>query len=424
MKTRIKNKEEGTKILHIEIPSHLVEKAAEEVYQEIKKIAKIPGFRVGSAPQDLLEKHYSKDAKSEILKKLIPQGYKRAIENHKVIPIGFPSIFNISFEKGKPLTFEAQVDIRPNIKLRNYKGIKVKKKRISLSQQELDDAFSHLRNVYAKYNDVARPVRKGDYAVCDVEAFMEGKSITKKNSNMWILADKEASLLGMGEELVGLTEGQAKEIETRLPENYPDKKYAGKLAKFNVLVNKVKEKELPVLDDAFAKNLKADSLEALKKEIESGIFKRKENALKINMKNQILDKLLKDNKFAVPANIVQRQKEVLAKRLETELLRKGLHKDEVARELGQKMQKLKEDARDRVRVYFILDDIALKEKIEINDTDIDERLESLALSTGQSKEEVKKYYEKENLLGGLAEEIKEDKVLEFLLKEAEKIEEK
>ncbi len=424
MKTRIKNKEEGTKVLQIEIPPDLVEKAAEEVYQEIKKIAKIPGFRVGSVPQDLLEKHYSKDAKSEILKKLIPQGYKRAIETHKVIPIGFPSIFNISFEKGKPLTFEAEVDIRPNIKLRNYKGIKVKKKRISLSQQEVDDAFSQLRNVYAKYSDVAGPVKKGDYAVCDVEAFVEGKPITKKNNNMWVLADKEASLLGMGEELVGLTKGQTKEIETKLPEGYPDKKYAGKPAKFKVLVREVKEKELPTLDDAFAKDLKVDNLEALKKEIESGIFKRKENTLKIDMENQILDNLLKGTKFTVPANIVQRQKEVLAKRLEAELLRKGLHKDEVAKNLGQRMQKLKEDARDKVRIYFILDDIALKEKIEINDKDIDERLKSLALSTGQSQDEVKKYYEKENLLGGLAEEIKEGKVLEFLLKEAEKIEEK
>lgn len=424
MKTRIKNNKVGTKILQIEIPPDLVEKVAEEVYQEIKRFAKIPGFRVGSAPQDLLEKHYSKDAKAEILKKLIPQGYKTAIETHKVVPIGLPSIFNISFEKGKPLTFEAEVDIRPNIKLRNYKGIKVKKKRISLSQQELDDAFSRLRDVYAKYSDVARPVRKGDYAVCDVEAFVEGKPITKKNNNMWVLADKEASLLGMGEELVGLTKGQAREIETKLPESYPDKKYAGKLAKFKVLVNEVKEKRLPALDDAFARDLKADNLEALKKEIESGLFKRKENALKIDMENQILEKLLKDNKFTVPANIVQRQKEVLVKRFEAELLRKGLHKDEVAKELDQKTQKLKEDARDRVRIYFILDDIALKEKIEINDKDIDERLKSLALSTGQSQGEVKKYYEKENLLGGLAEEIKEGKVLEFLLKEAEKIEEK
>ncbi len=424
MKTRIKNKEEGTKILRIEIPPDLVEKVAEEVYQEIKRFAKIPGFRVGSAPQDLLEKHYSKDAKAEILKKLIPQGYKTAIETHKVVPIGLPSIFNISFEKGKPLTFEAEVDIRPNIKLRNYKGIKVKKKRISLSQQELDDAFSRLRDVYAKYSDVARPVRKGDYAVCDVEAFVEGKPITKKNNNMWVLADKEASLLGMGEELVGLTKGQAREIETKLPESYPDKKYAGKLAKFKVLVNEVKEKRLPALDDAFARDLKADNLEALKKEIESGLFKRKENALKIDMENQILDRLLKDNKFTVPANIVQRQKEVLVKRFEAELLRKGLHKDEVAKELDQKTQKLEEDARDRVRIYFILDDIALKEKIEINDKDIDERLKSLALSTGQSQGEVKKYYEKENLLGGLAEEIKDGKVLEFLLEEAEKIEEK
>ncbi|MGB2705725.1 MAG: trigger factor [Candidatus Omnitrophota bacterium] len=424
MKTRIKNIEECRKLFKIEVPKELVEKITKEVYLEIKKVAKIPGFRPGSAPQDLLEKHYSKDAEEQVLKRIIPEGYKKALEIHSVMPAGLPRVFNVDFEKGTPLTFEAEVDTRPVIKRLNYRGIRVRKKRISVSEVEINEALSKLREMCAKYHDVARPVKKGDYAVCEVETFIDGRTVTKKNKNMWIQADKEASLLGMGEELIGLTKGQAKEIEAKLPEDYPDKKYAGKLAKFKVLVNEVKEKKLAALDDTLARSMNTESLEALKKRIESELYARKENSLKINMKNQILEKFLKEHKFSVPSGMVARQKEVLAKRLQMELLRKGVPKEETEKKVKELDSKLGQDARDKIRIYFILDDIALKEKIEINDNDIEERLKSIALSTGQPPEEVRKYYEKENLTGGLAEEIKESKVLEFLLKEAEVIEER
>ena len=418
MKTRIKNIEECRKLLQIEVSKELVKKTTEEVYENIKKVAKIPGFRPGSAPRDLIVKNYSKDAKEEVLRRLIPEGYKEALKSHKVMPIGEPEISKIDFDFEKPLSFEAEVDIYPNFKLKSYKGIKVTKTRISVSDQEMKDALTRIQGLSAKYNDVARSVKKGDYTVCDVEAFMDGKLITKKNNNMWIQAEKNASLLGMGEELVGLNKGDTKEIESKLPDNYPDKKYAGKLAKFKVVIKEVKEKVLPELNDEFAKTMKIESVDALKKEIETQLFARKENGLKVGMENQILDKLLKDNKFSIPSSIAKRQKEVFAKRLEMDLLQKGLPKDEVDKKINELDPKLKEDAVDKVKIYFMLDDIAVKENIEVNKDDIEQRLQTIALSTQRPVEEVKKYYEKEHLIGGLAEEIKEVKVLEFLLKNA------
>jgi trigger factor len=419
MKSKIKSLEDCLRLFRIEVPGDIVRQTAEAVYKEIKRIAKVPGFRPGNVPQDLLEKHFSGDAREEVLKRLIPEGYKKALETHKVVPAGMPRIFNIDFGFDKPLRFEAQVDIRPNTKLKNYTAIRVTKKRISVSKEEIDESLTRLRNMYAGYNDVDRAVKKGDYAVCDVEAFADGKPITKKNQNMWVLAEKEASLLGMGEELVGLTKGQSKEVETTLPENYPDKKYAGKRAKFKVLVHTVKEKALPPLDDEFAKKLNAENMDSLKKELESQLFSRKENSMKVNMQNQILERLLRDNRFSVPSSMVKRQKEVFAKRFEEELLRKGIKKEEVETKVKEMDSKMEKDAKERIQIYFILDDIAEKEKISVSDSDINMRLDSIAVSTGQPLEEVRKYYEKENLLGGLAEEIKETKVLEFLLNKAE-----
>lgn len=424
MKSRIKNIEECSKLFTIEIPRELVNDAVSEVYKNIRKIANIPGFRVGSAPQDLLERRYSKEAEEEVLKKLIPEGYRIAVETHKIIPIGLPRIANINFGIDKPLTFEAHVDTRPNVKLRNYKGARVTKRRISVSQGEVDETISKLRNMHAEYVDVDRPIEKGDYAVCDVEAFTDGKPISKVTKNMWVQADKTASLLGMGEELIGLAKSQSKEVETRLPDDYPDKKYAGKLAKFKILVNSVKEKRLPEVDDALAGKLNAENVDGLKKEIESQLFARKEDALKIELKNQILERLLKENRFSVPSSLVERQREVFRKRFEAELEQRGLHKDLAEKKIKEMGQKLEEDARGRVRIYFILDDISVKEKIGVGQNDIDARIGEIALSTGRPAEEVKSYYEKEDLLGGLAEEVKETKVLDFLLKHAEIIESK
>ena len=412
------------KLFWVEIPRELIDRVTKEVYLEIKKVAKIPGFRPGSAPQDLLEKHYSEDAKGQILQRLVPVGYREALKTHKIMPAGLPRVFNINFEDGKPLTFEAEVDCRPDVRLKSYKGIKVSKKRIFVASEEVEEAISRLRNMYAEYENLPGPVKRGDYAVCDVEAFIDGKPITKKNKNMWIQAEKEASLLGMGEKLVGTAKGESKEIETKLPDNYPDKKYAGKPAKFKIVVNEIKEKKPRALDESLAMELKAESVEALKKEIESGLYKRKENNLKIQMQTQILDRLLADNKFSVPEGMVKRQKEVLAKRLEMELMQKGLQKEEAAKKVKELDSQLDKDAAVKVRLYFILDDIAMKEKIEVNDKDVGERIKLVSMSTGQPEEEVKKYYEKENLTGGLREEIKETKALELLLKQASITEEK
>ncbi len=418
MKSRCKNLEDCGKLFQIEIPKEVIDKAIDETYNEIKKVAKIPGFRPGAAPRDLLEKHHGDAAREEVLKKLIPESYQKALGEHKVIPVSLPRVSNIKFEKGKPLTFDAHVDSKPSFKLKSYKDIKVNKDRISFSKEEIEEALQRISSMYAEYNSVDRAAQKGDYAVSDVEAFWDGKPISRKQNNMWIEVNKDASMLGLGEELVGLKKGDTKEIEKKLPDNYPDKKYAGKQAKFKITVNDIKEKKPAKIDDEFAKNLKFNTVDELKKNIEEEILKKKEENLKINMKNQILEKLLKDNKFTVPGTLVERQKTVFEKRLEAELLKKGINKEEAEKKVLELGAKLLEDAKSKVQLYFILDEIASSEKIEVTKSDIDEKFRALASYYNQPETEVRKYYENENLIGGLEEELKEEKTIDLLLARA------
>jgi trigger factor len=418
MKIRLKNKEECRRIFEIEISQEDVGRARDDVYNSIGKTAKVPGFRPGKAPRDILEKKYSQDAEQEIIKHLIPEGYREALRTHKLMPVDAPKISGVRFEKGN-LKFTLEVSVRPEIKLKAYKGIKVKRKKIFVKTDEVDQAISKLRQMRTKHKDVERPVRKGDYAVCDIEAFMDDRPITKANKNLWVMADKEASLLGIGEQLAGLSKGDRKELEVKLPDNYSDKKYAGKLAKFKVQVKEVKETQLPEVNDDFAKDLQKESLEDLKKEIESQLLLRKEDSQKINMKNQIITKLLEDCRCSVPPGLAAKEEEFLRKRLESELAAENIPKEKVEERKNQYEPKLKEAAVEKIKIYFILDEISKKENIGVTDQDVEDRLKNIALSMGRSEEEIRKYYEKENLNGGLREEIRESKTLEFLLKHAE-----
>ena len=419
MKTRIKNIEDCKKILQVEISKETVQKTVEEVYENIKKIAKIPGFRPGFAPSDLIKKHHSGNAKEEVLRILIPEGYRKALSDHKVVPIGEPRVFNIAFDMDKDLKFEAEVETYPKFKIKNYTGIKVKKSRVAITPKEIDDAILRARNLSAKYENVERAAQKGDYLICDVEAFIDGKSISKKTNNMWVQAEKDASLLGMGEELIGLKKGDSKEVESKLPENYPDKKYSGKTTQFKIEVKEVKEKIMPEANDELAKTLNMENMDALKKEIETQLLGRKENTLKIDMENQIITKLLKDNEFSVPPGIIERQKKVFEKRMEVELVRQEIPKEEIEKRIKELDSKIKSDAKDKVKLYFILDDIAQKENVEVDDSDIENKIAIVAASTGRPSEEIKKYYEDNHLMGGLFEEVKEEKVMDFLIQKAD-----
>lgn len=421
MKSKVRYTNNSECHFEVEIPADVVDRTVAEVYKEIKKYAKIPGFRIGNVPHDLLEKYHGEQAREETLKRLIPTGYRQVLVEKQISVVGLPEISDIVFDKGKNLSFKAKVDIRPRIKLKKYKGISVKGKKVEVTNEEAEATLKRLQEMHAQFQPVTekRPLKKGDYAICDVEAFIDGKPISKKHENMWIEVSKEASMLGMGEDLVGVSVGEIKEVDANLPKDYPDKKYADKKAHFKISVKEIKEKKLSDIDDEFAKDLGAESLSALKEGVRKQLFAKKEANRTTDLKNQILDKLLKDYKISVPPSVAQRQFEILAKRLEEELLSKGIHKDSVAEKKKELEPRLKEEAQDKVRVYFLLEAISEKENIKVKQEDVDKRFETIAQMSQQDVAVVRKHYETNNLIDGLLEQLKEEKTLGWLLSQAE-----
>lgn len=407
-------------MFEIEVSKETVDRAFAEVYGEIAKTANIPGFRVGKAPAELVRKHYAKSANDEVLKRLIPEAYRQALAEHQTNPVGLPEITDVIFANSKAMTFKARVETRPKFRLKDYKAVKVTKKKAAIKEEDIEKTIQDIKGLNAKYVAVEdRPVQMGDYAVSDLECFVDGKPAHKKRENLWLFIDKDSLLPGLAEKVVGMKGREEKDIEVAVPEKYPDKDMAGKKAVYHILVKEIKKRVLPEADDEFAKDLGKTSLEDLKREIARELEAGAKTAADLDAEHQLLNKLMDDNVFNVPKSLVARQIDHMAENAKSQLQQKGFKREDLDGHDDEFKAKFKDDAVRQVRLLFILDEIADNEHIEVNDEDVNIAYRAIAAQTGKGEEEVRRYYEKDDLADSLKDKIKEEKTVKFLMDNAQ-----
>jgi trigger factor len=420
VKTKAKELEECSTLFEIEVPKETVDQAFEEVYSEMAKVASIPGFRPGKAPKELVKKRYSKEAKKEVISHLIPDAYQKAVEEHKIDPIGYPDITEMVFEEGKAMSFKAKIDTRPKFKLKNYKGIQVEKKKTAVKDEDIDKALDNLRQYSAKYSGVEdRPAQMDDYVVSDLDCLVDGKPAHKRRENLWLYIDKGSIMSGLTEKMIGMNKNEERDIEVELSKEYPDKNIAGKKAMYHVKAREIKVRSLPNIDDEFAKDLGKESLLELKKEVAKELENKMRSDNEIAAENQLINKIIDDNSFAVPSALVKKQMHMMSENAKARLLEKGFKKEDLDKKDSELEERFKDDALKQVRLLFILDRIAKDENIKADDKDLEDAYKSIAARSGKSEKEVKDHYEKEGFVDNLMERIREEKTISFLLKSAE-----
>ena len=420
MKTKVKALEECSTLFEIEVPKETVDQAFEEVYNEMVKVASIPGFRPGKAPKELVKKRYSKEAKKEVINHLIPDAYQKAVEEHRIDPIGYPDITDMVFEEGKTLSFKAKIDTRPKFKLKNYKGIQVEKKKVLVRPEDVDKALDNLRQYSAKYAAVEeRPAQMDDYVVTDLDCLVDAKPAHKRRENLWLYIDKGSIMSGLTEKMIGMNKSEERDIEVELSKDYPDKNIAGKKAIYHVKVKEIKVRRLPNIDDEFAKDLGKESLADLKKEVAKELENKMRSDNEIAAENQLLGKIIDDNSFAVPSALVKKQIRMMSENAKARLLEKGFKKEDLDKKDGELEERFKDDALKQVRLLFILDRIARDEGIKADEKDLEDAYKSISIRSGKSEKEIKDHYEKEGLVDNLLERIREEKTINFLIKSAE-----
>jgi len=420
MKSKIKAIEECASLLEIDIAPETIDKAFGEVYGEIAKYANIPGFRAGKAPVELVKKHYAKNAREEVLKRLIPDAYRGAVEEHGLRPISLPEISEVNFDNEKKLSFKAKVTTRPVFKLKNYKGIKVEKSKAKVTETEVDKMLQNLRELNAKYTSVEdRPAKMGDYIVSDMDCTVDGKAAHKKRENLWLLLEKESLIPELSEKMAGMNKGEERDIDVTLPEKYPDKNLAGRLARYHIKAKEIKMRELPELNDEFAKVVGRPNMEDLKKEISRELENHAKMNAEVEAENQLLKKLIDDNSFAVPSDFTARQIGFMVEDAKRHLMEKGFKKEDLDSKDAEFKERFKSEAVRKVRLMFILDEITANEKIDVTGEDLENAYKAISAQSGKPAEEVRAHYEKEDLVDNLKDKLREGKAIQFLMRNAE-----
>ncbi|MDB4349473.1 trigger factor [Omnitrophica bacterium] len=414
MKHKYKDIKGSRREFLFEIPLEEVKRRLDKAYDDIREGVSIPGFRKGKAPRELLEKFHSIEVRERAAREMVSDSYRQALRESNTVPVGLPQISDIEFKDGKNATYKATVDIKPKVDPVPYDKIRIKKKPVDIKEEDLEKYISALQESYAQFKAVEeRPAKLGDYIICDVVCEIDGKPKNGEQKNIWFLMDKNHSLPELVDGLVGASKGQMKEIEATLP-------HEKKRAFFKVRVNLIKEKELPQINDDFVKGMGAyQNVAQFKDAAKKDLMRKKENEVMTDMNNQILEKLLENSHFSPPQGLVGEEMEKIVSQAKEDLRKNNAKEEDIEKRIGQLQEAIRNEATKRVKLFFILDEIATHENISVSKEEIDNMLNLLAQQSDKSLEDVKKYYTQNNLLEYLNNQIKETKIMEFLMSKVE-----
>lgn len=400
------------------VPFEEVQKELDAVYEEMKKTAEVPGFRPGKAPRQVVETRFGRVFRDRALERIRQRAYAQSVREHNVRAIRPPELQDLSYEKGQPFTFQAKVEVIPDITLPEYKGIRIERKEPEpTTDDDVAKEIDRIRKEYAQFVLVEdRPLRDQDYAVITYEEESDGK--TEKFDRRVIHLVPDALLPGFGENLRGMSPGEKREFEIHVPEDYSDKDAAGKTIRYRLELNEIRVEELPEADEELAKKVRMESMEQLKKRIYEAITATRERQAEEEEVQQVLTHLLKNTDFEVPKSALADGTRSRAGRR----IRTGLQAGISREYLEEKREDIIKDAAAEtfanLKLQIILPQIAEAEGITVSDEETEARVERIAAARNMAKDEVRKALAREGGLEALRDEIQEQKVINFLLNSA------
>lgn len=423
LKVDIKDVKECQKLLKIQVEPERILDEYQSVLKEFVRSVSVPGFRTGKAPSDLIKTHYGPRIKEETLNRLIHEASHDAITTNKIEFVGYPKVEQIEFEIEKPapkLNFSMTVDTLPEFKLKPYKNIKIKKKSFTVEENEIQKTLQALQEQNAQFKTIdSRPAQMGDYIVCDYKVFSVGGNQIDARQNIWLCLEENSQMPGLAKGLLGADKETTRQIELTLPENYPKKEYKNTKSTWHISVRQIKEKILPVIDDEFAKDIgNFKNLDELKAKIKDQMQRDKQQKTQLDMRQQIFDSLLKTTQFGLPSSLLKRQTERLVNDAKIRLLYQGLKKEQIDSQQALLEEKLKPDAENQLKLFFILERISDEQNVTVTDKDTEDYIDSLSKSSHQTKEETLKYINENDLMDDVRMQLRHEKVTEFLLKDA------
>jgi trigger factor len=426
MKIEVEKEPPGMATLRIELPPEDVRKEWDAIASNYSRYARIPGYRAGKAPRQVIEKKFRKEIQDELTKALVSKSYHEAIAEKQLRVVSLTDVGDVEFGEDRSMRFRATVVTAPEFELPDYKNIPVQLPAIAVNEAELDTAIERLRDQAADFVDVKdRELAMGDFAVLDFMGAIDGVPISEivpeasKNlhggKKFWLHLAPENFLPKFCEQIVGMKPGDTRSVRVEFPADFPVTELSGKKADYAVTLGEIKEKVLPAVDDVFAAKIMPEkTLAELRHAIEHNLEHEKEHEVERAKEQQLMRFLHERITFDLPPPLLKNE----TRRALNELVHRNRERGVPDELLKGKEKELIEGAGSlaahRLKTNFILHRIAEAEKFEVTREEIDEAIRAQAAHYNVSVEKMRKEFEENDRVNGLAEEILLGKTLDFL----------
>lgn len=422
MKTTLEEVSSVQKRLKIEVDADVVAGARHEAVRDLQKKVKVEGFRPGKIPPNIIEQRFSHEVQHQTVEKVVDLTLARAFEETKLHPVSRPEINPGLFAAGGGMSYTATFDVLPEILLRekDFKGLKLEKTAVEVAKEEVEQELLRLQKAMTQLEPAPAEtaLAAGHVVLIDFKGAAGGKPFKGGEAKDYVIEYGAGEMLPDFEKgIAGAKAGETRKIAFDYPQDYFNKELAGKKAKFDVTVREIRKKNVPGLDDDFAKDLgQYKNFQEVKDDVEKRITAAKEGEQKGELYNQILKQLADTIKFDLPQSLVNNELRHMLEQFAQELQQRGQKLDDVKAE--EVLKEFQPEAEMRVRSFLLLDKIAQEATIDVSDKELEDRLEALAKQAGRPFAEIRGHYEKNRLLGSLKNRILHEKALEFVLNEA------
>ncbi|MBE3598310.1 MAG: trigger factor [Limnochordaceae bacterium] len=435
---------EGSKVsLQVEVPADEVQRSLDQAYQRLAQRVRIPGFRPGRVPPQVLRARLGRQPiYDEALEYLLPRAYREAVEDARIEPVDEPRFDVVQMEEEKPLVFKAEVTVKPEVKLGDTKGMRVERRVVRVGDGDVDRVLRRIQERFAVLEPVDEAVQRGYYAEVDYDALLDGKPFRGGAARgRTIEIGRDQVVPGFDEAITGARAGESRQFELTLPADYPTKDLAGKTLSFQVTVQAVKKKRLPALDDDLAKDVGPyETLDALKQAIRTELEQVAERRARAGVRRQVVEKVTQAASVEVPETMVQRRADRLLRNFAERLAMQGLTLERYlelsGRSASELVSSIEPDARRQILEELVLDAVARQEQLEPDPDAVEKRVEQLMASYRQGQDVGvaserpggdRRQREQQARLEALEEEVREsvrtsmrrDKAIDWLVEHAE-----
>jgi len=423
MKASLEDISQVKKKLSVEIDAKEVDKKLNDAYGKIRKTTKIPGFRPGKVPRKILESYFGKQVEADVASELVNESFRDAVDEMNAFPLSQPELEKGPVKLGENFIYSATMEVRPEIEVKDYLGLEAEKEIVSIGEDEVQKSLEQIREGNGKLESLKedRPIQEGDFVVINYQGFENDQPLEGiKDENFLLNVGKGDFHKKFDEALAGLNKDDKTEFVVEFEEDYYNNNLKGKVVRFEVSINDIKERNLPELNDEFAKNLGADfeDLKGLKEQIEKNVIAQEENRVEKDLKRRLLEKISEGTEFEIPQVLVDAEVDFSIRSLQSNFQRGGSSFEQAGISPEMLQQQFRPSSESRVKERLILGQIAQQDDITVSDDEFTEGLEKLAKGMGQDVETIRKYYEARGEVDILKEQMLEEKTLDYLVENA------